>query len=255
MAKTRIKVSKERWQKAQKWEKNFWISAQKQRAKLGKNAIWKLFVLFGLKPKYRGDDWNYWWKEQFDEYNFLPDHVSNSVELGCGPYTNFRLINKTCSSKHLFLSDPLVRTYISFKQTFVSEMYRKGGCLIDDHSIENCPFADAYFDVTVMINVLDHVCDAELCIHNAIKITKPSGILIIGQDLTNDTDWKRIDSKSEDIGHPIKVDHLWLDSLLDNQFEPVCYKILSREDGRSPQAHYGTYLFAGKKLLKCSNQS
>lgn len=248
MSKIRTKVTKERWQKAQDWEKNFWIFTQKQRAKYGKNAIWKILALIGLKSKYRGDDWNEWWREQFDNYGFLPEKVNNAVELGCGPYTNFRLINEKCSPKHLFLSDPLIKTYINFKQTFVSEMFLKGGCLIDDHPIEEGPFASNYFDLTVMINVLDHVCDATLCVKNAIRITKPAGILIIGQDLTDDDDWEKIANKPEDIGHPIKVNHKWLDDLLLTDFEVIRQKILPRESGRNPKHHYGTYLFAGRKM-------
>jgi len=62
------------------------------RAKYGKNIIWKILALSKLKPKYKGDDWNYWWRKVFDNYKFLPTHVNNAIELGCGPYTNARLV-------------------------------------------------------------------------------------------------------------------------------------------------------------------
>ena len=39
-----------------------------------------------------GDDWNHWWKERFDGYRFLPVELGDCVELGCGPYTNTRLV-------------------------------------------------------------------------------------------------------------------------------------------------------------------
>ena len=241
------KVDKNRWEQAQKWEENFWVKAQKMRAKYGKNIIWKSLALLKLKPKYRGDDWNYWWKKVFDNYAFLPNNINNGIELDCGPYTNMRLILENTNINHLFLSDPLIKTYVKFKQTFVREMYKNNFCIIDDHPIEELPFKENYFDLTVMINVLDHVYDAELCMENAIKITKKGGILIIGQDLTNENDMKNNKKLLKDIGHPIRVDHEWLDSFTKGNFKEMVYKVLTREDGRD-EAHYGTYLFAGKKL-------
>jgi len=244
----RTKVNRHRWEQAQSWERDHWILAQKARSKWGKDYIWRILAFLRIKPKYRGDDWNYWWKKQFNNYEFLPDKVENAIELGCGPYTNMRLIIEKCMPKHIFLSDPLIRTYVNFSQTFVAYMYKEGKCIIDDHPIEECPFADNYFDLTVMINVLDHVMDAELCITKAIAITKPGGILLIGQDLTNEEDIERKKGEQEDVGHPIKIDHEFLNSFLEKKFEPILYKILPREEGRNPQAHYGTFIFAGRKI-------
>ena len=178
-------VSRERWQNAQEWERNIWIQDQINRSKFGKNLIWPILSFLGLKPKFRGDDWNCWWKQQFDEYEFLPKTVDNAIELGCGPYTNMRLITEQCQPKHLVLSDPLIMTYIHFKSTFLSHMYHQGLCVVDNHPIEEIPFKDNYFNLTVMINVLDHVQDAELSISNTIRITKPGGTIIIGNELTN----------------------------------------------------------------------
>jgi SAM-dependent methyltransferase len=245
-----VKVDKERWEKAQAWERGFWIESQKQMVKYGKMIIWKLLAAIGLKPKYRGDDWNYWWKRQFDDYIFLPNAIDNAVELGCGPYTNIRLMLDKCSVRHIFLSDPLIQTYVKFKTTYVSDMYRRGLCNIDDHPIEECPFASNYYELVIMINVLDHVQDAEICIEKAINITKPGGILIIGQDLSNEDDITRLEKRiglDADIGHPIRLAHEWLDQFIIGKFDPIIYRILPRELGRVPEFHYGTYIFAGRK--------
>lgn len=239
-------VSKERWEQAQKWERETWLDDWRTRSKYGKNTVWKVLATLGIKPKYRGDDWNYWWKHQFQGYNFLPDNVDNAIELGCGPYTNIRLMTEHCTPQHLILSDPLIKTYVNFKQTFVSDMYRVGQCIIDDHPIEECPFAYNYFDLVVMINVLDHVQDAELCMTTAINLVKPGGILVFGQDLTDEDDRKQY--VEEDIGHPIMLDHYWVDGHISGKFDSIIKQILPRELGRAPQAHYGTYIFAGKKL-------
>ena len=72
--------------------------------------------------------------------------------------------------------------------TFVNEMYREANCYLDDHPLEDLPYRDNYFDLAVMLNVLDHVQDANACMRSLIRIVKPGGIVIIGQDLTNEDD-------------------------------------------------------------------
>src|SRR5262249_17473870 len=153
-----------------------------------KNYVWRLLAAFGLVPKHRGEDWNAWWKSQFDDYAFLPASVNNALEVGCGPYTNMRLIMERCQPGHIVLSDPLIRTYVHFKLPFVAESYRKALCMLDDHLLEELPFANNYFALAVMINVLDHVQDARQCMKNLLRVTRPGGFVIIGQELSNDED-------------------------------------------------------------------
>lgn len=244
------RVSSERWNEALEWEREGWIKAQKLRAKYFKNLIWKALSTLRLKPKYRGNDWNDWWKKQFQDYNFLDKNIENAIEVGCGPYTNMRYIIQKCQPKHLFLSDPLMKTYVNFKLTYVSELYRKGFCTLDDHPLEECPFAENYFDLAVMINVLDHVQDAKLCMMNLCKMVKTGGLIVIGQDLSNEEDIKNSIGSKGATGHPIKLNHEWMEKFIRNKFEPIIDKILPRELGRNPEGHYGTYLFAGKKLAQ-----
>ncbi len=241
-------VSRDRWEAAQKWEEAHWVRTQRLRARYFKNYIWKVLASAGAVPRYRGDDYNQWWKSQFADYSFLPASVDNAIEVGCGPYTNVRLMRDRCRMAHLVLSDPLIRTYVNFKLTFVAEMYRKAFCSLDDHPLEELPFAPNYFDLAVMINVLDHVKDAKLCMENLVNVTRKGGILVIGQDLTNDEDMLALKEDAGAIGHPIKLDYEWFDLFLRNGFEPILYKCLTREQGRAPKQHYGTLIFAGRKL-------
>ena len=241
------KVSPERWQQAQEWEEQFWRKTEKARTRFGKGTLWSLLAKLHVVSPYQGDDWNAWWKEKFDGYGFLPREVQNAVELGCGPYSNMRLILDSCKPRHLFLSDPLVKTYVTFKNGFVAQMYRSGFVCIDDHAIEQCPYADNYFDLTVMLNVLDHVQDAERCVERAMAITKKGGFLVIGQDLSNDADINAMKGTEGEVGHPIKIDHSLLEQLLGSQFDPVIHRILDRAQGRAPAHHYGTFIFAAKK--------
>jgi SAM-dependent methyltransferase len=240
-----LSVSPDRWRKAQEWERAFWIREQKQLAKYGKNIAWRLLALVGKVEKYRGDDRNRWWKAGFDDYSFLPPRVDNALEVGCGPYTNMRLIRTICKPDHIALSDPLIRTYVGFKMTFVREMYESAGCLLDDHPLEELPFANGYFDLAVMINVLDHVRDLEACMHNLTRVVKPGGIVVIGQDLTNEDDAKAHPVGLK-IGHPLIIDENWFDPYL-RQFTEIYRRIIPRERGWAPQWHYGTLCYAGRK--------
>ncbi len=240
-------VSADQWKAAQSWECGHWVGAQRARARYGKNYVWRMLSVLGMLPKYRGDDWNYWWKNAFDHYRFLPSEVDNALEVGCGPYTNMRLIQEVCCPKHLVLSDPLIRAYVKFKLTFVADLYRRAACVLDDHALEELPFADNYFDLVVMINVLDHVRDARRCMQRLIQVARPGGWVVIGQDLTNDEDIEALSKDPGAVGHPIKLDSEWFSPWLLPYFEPVMHKQLSRKEGRCPEAHYATLLFAGRK--------
>jgi SAM-dependent methyltransferase len=240
------KVSRERWLEAQKWEESHWVRTQRLRGRYFKNFAWQFLHFFGAVPKHRGDDWNAWWKRQFDDYQFLPAQIENGIEVGCGPYTNVRLMLDRCHINHLVLSDPLIRRYVHFKLTFVAEMYRKAACMLDDHPIEELPFAENYFDLAVMINVLDHVEDARRCMEKLVGIIRPGGILILGQDLTDEEDLKALQHDPGAAGHPIKLNYQWFEPYLD-AFEPVLKKILTRDQSREPHQHYGALIFAGRK--------
>ncbi|MEO8350365.1 MAG: methyltransferase domain-containing protein [Chthoniobacteraceae bacterium] len=241
-------VDLDRWKEAQQWEEDHWIHTQRQRAKFGKNFVWRALSACGFVPKLRGDDWNQWWRDRFDGYRFLPERLDNVLEAGCGPYTNVRLVLERSRINHLFLSDPLIRTYVNFKLTFVADMYHKAGCILDDHPLEELPFASDYFDLAVMINVLDHVRDARACMDHLVRCVKPGGFLIIGQDLSDTSDVDRLASDPGLTGHPIKLQHDWFAPWLKSGFEPVIDRLLSREEGRAPDMHYGTLVFAGRKL-------
>jgi SAM-dependent methyltransferase len=241
-------VDEVRWKEAQQWERAHWLRSQRARAKYGKNWIWRTLHFLGLVDKYRGDDWNLWWRDQFDNYKFLPVELDNAIEVGCGPYTNMRHILKRCSPKHLFLSDPLIKTYIAFELAFTADAYRRGFCILDDHPLEEIPYRDNYFDLVVMINVLDHVRDAGVSMDNAIRILRPGGFLILGQDLTNEDDLNALSKDPGLVGHPVKLPEEWFRPYLTSSFHPVLDKVLSRNDGREPSNHYATLVFSGTKI-------
>lgn len=239
------RVDRSTWETAQNWERQFWLKEQRQLAKYGKNLAWAILASFGLKERYRGDDHNHWWAGQFENYSFLPSSIANAIEVGCGPYTNIRLVSARTKVGHIFLSDPLIRTYVRFRRTFVRECYDKAFCTLDDHPLEELPYRDEYFDLAIMNNVLDHVKDARECMQNLVRVVKPGGYVVIGQELTNDADLPSHPDGLK-IGHPITLDENWFAPYL-SHFTPCISKVLSREQGRHPQWHYATLIYAGVK--------
>jgi SAM-dependent methyltransferase len=237
LSKLSLKVSEERWKQAQEFELNSWRRQNRWLQPLAYLITRRTYH----KP---GDDWNHWWAQHFDNYRFLPQTMHDAVELGCGPYTNIRLMLERCQMDHVFCSDPLAKHYTTLRYSWLKKALKQKLIVIDDHPIEDCPFRDDFFDLVVLINVLDHVRDAVLCLQQAIRITKPGGIIIVGQDLTNVEDSIKT---GDDVGHPIRMEAQDLDRQLLPVFAPHIHNVLPREVGRNPDAHYGTYLFSGTK--------
>jgi SAM-dependent methyltransferase len=214
------KVSPERWKQAQEFE----LEASQTIAR-------------------RGDDYNHWWMKQFDNYELLKDkYFENVLEVGCGPNTNARLILPLIGYKNLWLDDPLMNEYLRIENSIV----RSIGKSFYNEPIERLSMGNEFTNLLICINVLDHVQDAELCFMQMKRVLKPDGILILGQDLSDEEDYKQCPDSWEDIGHPIKLDHQFLYGQLD-KFTPLFDKILPREQGRNPRCHYGTLLYMGNK--------
>lgn len=246
------KISLDRWKSAQAFEKKFAMDNRKNR-----------------------DDWNIWWSSHFGNYKDLRGKVFPHVlEVGSGPNTNIRFILPRVKFQKVYFEDPLIQTYLSsntctltdilhlikhifFKRTLkaytnqLSEMFFDGKFPVDISSapLEELPYCDKSMNLIVSINVFDHVYDFDKCMKEIDRVLAPNGIFVIGQDLSNASDLKQCPDSYRDIGHPIKLDQESIDQHT-CQYKKVFYKILKREEGRNPQAHYGTYLGIFKKTIK-----
>lgn len=239
-----LRVDHRRWEQAQQWERTLWERAQRHRG--ARRLLWPLGRLLlgplGARAAHR-DDWNHWWASQFANYQFLPKRLESFIELGCGPYTNARIILGGRTADRVVLSDPLMDTYVDFTGNWLHQQHRRGTIEIDSHPIETLPFPDASFEVVALINVLDHVQDAMRCLRRAAGLVKEQGFLLLGQDLSDDVDIQRV---GYDIGHPIRIDLRDIDPCL-RGFEPILRRVLLRAEGRNESAHYATLIFAGQK--------
>ena len=107
---------------------------------------------------------------------------------------------------------------------------------------------DNLFNAVVCINVLDHVKDFDFCMNQIYRVLKSGGLLIIGQDLSNDEDFEKCPESYNDVGHPVKIDENEFEYYFNCKYEKKFFKILSREEGRNPDAHYGTLFGILSKL-------
>lgn len=235
-----LSVSPQRWRDAQAYELSTW---KRQNSTLYR-ILKHVGVLAGKVSVEPGDDWNHWWREQFDNYRALPERIPAAIELGCGPYTNMRLILEQSRINRVVCSDPLAAEYLKLRHAWIAKEANRGSIEVDNSPIEDLPYADQSFDLVVLVNVLDHVRDADICLKKAISITRRGGYLVVGQDLTSDVDRDRV---GPDVGHPIRLGRDDLDHMLTNDVESVYYRILERTQGRNPDAHYATYLTIGRR--------
>lgn len=253
-----LSIDEEKWGNAQEFESACWVTDNQKNSRLSvvmkflralKKSPQHFFELLRYRDFYAGDDWNFWWKDKFDNYRLLPKHISKALEVGCGPYTNMRLISKLKSVDEMHCVDPLMDLYKSFKLNWLAEMAKKGKIFTYAGKGEELKFSDNSFDLVVCNNVLDHVQDAEACLSEIYKVLKPGGYFVFGQDLSNEEDIEKQNKKEGGaVGHPIKLHEHALDTLLGERYEIKMKKILPREKGRSPRYHYGTYLFVGTKI-------
>ncbi len=237
-----MSVERSRWQRAQAWELAFWERGQTR-------AGWKRFVYPIVRPvlatlgsrRVTGDDWNLWWRDQFENYAFLPERLGDYIELGCGPYTNTRLILNGRTADRVVCSDPLADQYVEFKGRWLADAAANGIVEIDAHPIEDIQFPPSSFDVVVLINVLDHVMDADVCLRTAIGLLKPGGYFIFGQNLANPDIAGQYEWFEE--GHPIRLTAADVEGHL-RTLTPVLNKTVPPHD---PPVHTGILAFAGTR--------
>ena len=119
---------------------------------------------------------------------------------------------------------------------------------LSSSKLECLPYSDSSMDLVICINVLDHVNDCGACMEQMYRVLRVGGFLVLGQDLTNDEDLENYPESKTDIGHPIKVDHIYLAAAIEWKYKAVFERLLKREEGRNPLAHYATYVGILQKL-------
>lgn len=223
----RTQVSLDRWKEAQAAELQYWSEQGAD-----------------------GDDCNDWWFEKFEQFKTVPwsDACHFLLEVGCGPFArNIRKIVETYihpDKPFIGLNDPLVYHYAAAGKA-VRELI-DNGAQVSGMPLEFLQMDQRSWDAVICINVLDHVRNVQSCFIAMEKHLRRGGYLILGQDLTNEEDCRQAPDNLTDVKHPILMDEETINTFL-SPYESVFERLLPREEGRNPNAHYSTLLFIGRK--------
>jgi SAM-dependent methyltransferase len=213
-----VKVTKERWEKAQRTERKHWME-------IGKESK---------------DDRNIYHKEKFDNYNSIKNSVfNNALEVGCGPFTNLRIVGDFCKINACSLNDPLINSYLTHtncaytnnnlildsgreKKSFLDKFFRKK---IKIKKLYDCAFEDIEsaekFDLIVIINVIEHCYDLDIFFSKILSLLADNGVLIFEDKLYSMDSLKEDVNTVYDAAHPLRVNKEIIIDFLKNNFDKL----------------------------------
>jgi SAM-dependent methyltransferase len=190
------------------------------------------------------DDRNFDHFKRFGGYDVLSGRVfDQALEVGCGPFTNLRLLASVCEIKSCSLLDPALDSYLDHRTAYydrenlyipppfrsvarawsrsapiarrllnatgravpIKDLWRIGA--------EETPAESA--DLVVMINVLEHCLDARKIVASVGAAVRPGGFLVVGdkcyspQVVSDRVRWMY------DQAHPLRVSEQVFAPLLD----------------------------------------
>lgn len=239
-----VRVPRDRWAMAQRYERGTWMEA-------AAHAL---------------DDRNYEHAANFDGYgSLIGKSFDRAIELGCGPFTNLRVIAGICEIKRCTLVDPLIPDYRNHRHcTYRHGIVETGTTPLNsmlDRSlsgralrrvirnvvprlllsgvtieqliaapIEEMPEC-GQFDLVIMINVIEHCFDLHSIIERIVRLC-PRGSLFVFHDRIYDAATvKREATERFDAGHPLKVDESLILTFLHSSFHVLLERRVDVKDG------------------------
>lgn len=225
-----IQVSRERWRIAQHYERKTWMD-------------------IGLAST---DDRNMYHMKVFKDYETIKGiDFKHAIELGCGPFTNLRLISNVCRVRNCSLLDPLIDQYLGHPNCYYDKKYlykdpRYSMGFLDKYywgkvasrfipkrvfgkvpvhqllsiPIEEMP-TDTKYDLIVIVNVLEHCYDLEVIFDRLISIASPSAYLVYVDKYYSMERVKHDIGEIYDAGHPLRIPSDLIDAFLDSYWTPL----------------------------------
>jgi SAM-dependent methyltransferase len=234
-----VQVPKSRWHVAQEFERHFWLERSRDAR----------------------EDRNQEHFRRFDGYSALRSKwFPHAIELGCGPFTNLRLIAEVSYVKACTLLDPLLHSYLTHPHCtydgrwlrseqnrlsrFLGSNMALRGCRrvirrlypsvlqsrtriasLLPHPIEEMPL-DRTFDLIVIINVIEHCYDINRVFDNIRRISHAGTIIVFADRYYEHrvvAEW--VQGTRYDAGHPLLVDRNVIDAFLDSTCEMLYKKV------------------------------
>jgi SAM-dependent methyltransferase len=205
------------------------------------------------------NDRNYEHRSNFDNYQALRGrHFDRAIELGCGPFTNLRLIAAEANLGRCSLLDPLIERYLEHPSRRYDRTKLRGERWILPRSarlilrklrrmmspdlltksvpveqliaspIETMP-TDRTYDLAVMVNVIEHCYDVNSLFANLLAVTRPGTTLVFHDKYYDHGDVEKNAPRAYDAAHPLRVDKSVIEKFLHDSFIPVFEKITNHE--------------------------
>jgi SAM-dependent methyltransferase len=162
------------------------------------------------------DDRNIEHCNYFEQYRALPKvPYGNYIELGCGPFTNSRIILPLLQDVgSACLLDPLIKKYMEHPNCY----YREGVmCGYPIRTIDSSIEAfnpDKTYDIVVLINVLEHCFDVPLIFEKIKSMLSENGVLIFSEATMCQDSLKKVASSIYDEGHAVRLSTKFIDNFL-----------------------------------------
>tara|TARA_R110002110_G_scaffold28661_1_gene102790 strand:+ start:1908 stop:2699 length:792 start_codon:yes stop_codon:yes gene_type:complete len=213
-------VDRTRWNKAQKYEFTEWI----------------------YRAAFADDDRNHFHKETFNNYECLNglEDIDSFIELGCGPFTNARIIlEKLNDIEDITLLDPLATGYMEihrnckYKNSVMEVMGQTKNVKIVPSSIEDFEI-DRSYDMVVMINVLEHCFDIPEILSKVKTMLSPGGYFIFADVQFDLETIQKISYSKYNAGHPIRFTKEYMNNFLKDNFDQVFSTIIEETVAGEP---------------------
>lgn len=204
------------------------------------------------------------WRDVIDDRNLhhftLFDYLfmlknrrfKHAIELGCGPFTNMRLVAHSLSIESIHLLDPLMPRYVEHPHC----AYRSGQLRLHDGRM--VPVDAAYalpiedlrpevsYDLVVLINVVEHCIDVERIFSQVWNMLSPGGVFMFHDKYFDETEVASAISREYDMAHPIKVGHVVIDAFLE-RFNMIFSRYTSTDGQPMMTATGEAIYFVGEK--------
>jgi SAM-dependent methyltransferase len=229
---------------------------------------WKIAQTFertGWMEKWRGagDDRNLDHAAEFNGYRTLfagmdgkPRHYARAVELGCGPFTNLRVIADVVPTDRVTLLDPLAESYLQLPKCRYTRDTLKthAGKTVPVDRLLACPIeqmpADVgAFDLVVMMNVIEHCYDVRTIFDKILSITRPGSVFVFHDAMYDPAKTRAVLDKSYyEAGHPLMVGYSVMETFMAEHFR---MRYFSSHPDAADQIevcpHHGRFYFVGER--------
>jgi hypothetical protein len=258
-----VSVPQTRWKEAQEFEQKYWLERVSTR-----------------------DDRNEDHAAEFAGYGAIRNRTfSHAIELGCGPFTNLRIISSGCFIQSCSLLDPLIGSYLDMPncrynqqalhcdgtlmrklaanlplriirrglRQIAPQVLRRG---VQDipikrlvaSSIEDMQTDGLTCDLIVIINVIEHCYDIHRVFENIKRIAATNAILVFADKYYEpEMVSELVHGHYYEAGHPLMVGRQVIDAFLNDNFVPL-YQMVKRKPLRHipVMPYYDAFYFIGQ---------